>query len=189
MAVHLYFSCLDRKSIDSGFYARWVLSRILKVEGKNLNFTENYWGKPRLMDFPSVHFNISHTDDAIVCAVYRNTVGVDMEKERKIRPGLVRQFFTSKENEYIFSDCNQTDVRFTRIWTMKEAYLKWTGRGMSIPLNSFNVLNMDNVLSFIHNRYHIALCSNGLCRDPDPIHVRLTDLTDAFSALQRHDGQ
>ena len=37
-------------------------------------------GKPRLRDFPKIHFSISHTDGLVMCAVADHPVGCDVER-------------------------------------------------------------------------------------------------------------
>ena len=53
---------------------------------------------------------------------------------------------------------------FTRVWTRKESYLKFTGQGIRVPLNSFEVLPGEQTLpvffqEFTLEGYRIALCS------------------------------
>ena len=53
---------------------------------------------------------------------------------------------------------------FTRIWARKESYLKFTGQGIRVPLNSFEVLPGEQTLpvffqEFTLEGYRIALCS------------------------------
>ena len=37
-------------------------------------------GKPRLRDFPDIHFSVSHTDGLVMCAVADRPVGCDVER-------------------------------------------------------------------------------------------------------------
>ena len=53
---------------------------------------------------------------------------------------------------------------FTRIWARKESYLKFTGQGIRVPLNSFEVLPGEQTLpvffqEFTLEGYRITLCS------------------------------
>ena len=54
--------------------------------------------------------------------------GIDIEKARKGRQNLAKRFFDISEAEWI-KECD-SDQRFFRIWTLKEAYGKATGQGV-----------------------------------------------------------
>ncbi|MBQ9549685.1 MAG: 4'-phosphopantetheinyl transferase superfamily protein [Lachnospiraceae bacterium] len=58
------------------------------------------------------------------------SVGVDIECIRDYDEGIAERFFTKEEQDYLkFSENKEED--FTRIWTSKEAYGKFTGGGIS----------------------------------------------------------
>lgn len=72
--------------------------------------------------------------------------------------------------ERCFTEGEQALIReqgpemFTRIWARKESYLKFTGQGIRVPLNSFEVLPGEQTLpvffqEFTLEGYRIALCS------------------------------
>ena len=84
-------------------------------------------GKPYLKD-ESRCFSLSHTDRYVVLAVADDEVGVDVEAADTIRPAVKRRCFTDEEQEWIGEDT----ARFFRLWTMKEAYMKLTGTGLSV---------------------------------------------------------
>ena len=48
--------------------------------GTPLRFETNAHGKPYLVDFPHIHFNISHCPKAIAVAVDDKPIGVDVER-------------------------------------------------------------------------------------------------------------
>lgn len=86
-------------------------------------------GKPFLRERPDIHFNISHTKGLVVCAIGTHVVGVDAEQIRPY-PGSVLRKMTEKERFYIQHATN-ADEAFMRVWTMKEAVIKWTGEGLA----------------------------------------------------------
>ena len=154
---YLYFS--DAANHLSGKeFARDVLGEYLAMDGRRLKFGYGTYGKPFLEDFPDIHFNISHASGAIICAVSDWPVGIDMEKKRKINRRIMNKFFTESERNYVFSENYQQDERFTRIWTMKEAYVKFTGKGLHQPFDTFDVLKIQGLITFLYQDYHIAIC-------------------------------
>ena len=101
-------------------------------------------GKPALDDGPTdLRFSVSHTDGmAILALVKGREVGVDVEK---IRPEpdaqkLAKRFFSAQEGTFLerLSGHELLDA-FFRCWTLKEAYVKAKGGGLSIPLHDFDV--------------------------------------------------
>lgn len=86
-------------------------------------------GKPYLKDRTDLYFSLSHSDKYAVCAVADCEVGIDIEPISPARPAVLRRCFTEEEQRWIGEDA----ARFTRLWTMKEAYMKLTGTGLSVP--------------------------------------------------------
>ena len=84
-------------------------------------------GKPYI-DYP-LHIGVTHTDDIVIIAIDENEFGIDAEKVgRKMerREKIAERFFT--ENELLQA---HDDESFLDIWVKKEAYVKFTGEGLS----------------------------------------------------------
>ena len=60
-----------------------------------------------------------------------------MDRALNRRPSLARRFFTDEEAEYV-RDGEDTGVRFAKIWIRKEAYSKYTGKGLA-DFSNFSV--------------------------------------------------
>ncbi|UTH76448.1 4'-phosphopantetheinyl transferase superfamily protein [Chromobacterium sp. IIBBL 290-4] len=124
---------------------RCVLSCYTDVRPEEWTFIQDAYGKPAIagpeQDQP-LHFNVSHTDGLIVVAVARQgTVGVDVENLR--REGstfeLANSFFAVPEREWLRAlPSADKPRRFFELWTLKEAYVKARGQGLSIALDSFH---------------------------------------------------
>jgi len=160
--IKLYFQEIENAKSYSESFALKILSEYLNVDEKSLVVLRDRFGKPYLKDYPETHFNISHTKGAIVCAVSDKQVGIDIEGLRKVNYKIAEKYFTEAEKEYIFSEVKGQDDRFIEVWTKKEAYVKWVGRGMEIPLDSFDTIGMDNVVSFMIWDFFVSLCSEYL---------------------------
>ena len=91
-------------------------------------------GKPYLKDYPTLFFNISHTDNLILIAIANSPVGVDVEKNERNadKEAIIKHFFSEKEQQSFFSQPDeQRQLAFVKGWTRKEAILKATGEGLS----------------------------------------------------------
>jgi 4'-phosphopantetheinyl transferase len=120
---------------------REILSYYLDADPAGLVFTANQYGKPGV-DGTDLRFNVSHTEDLAVYAIARGReVGVDIERIRPLAAeGIPERFFSPAEVAALRSLPRDLQPRaFFNCWTRKEAYVKASGEGLSIPLNSFDV--------------------------------------------------
>ncbi len=126
------------------FFAEFLLRHaLLEQEGLDTlpDIIKNDYGKPEFAGDTGIHFNISHSGDWILVALSGQPIGVDVEKKHKAEKNIIRQFFTEEEQNWIFHGLErERDERFTRVWTLKESYLKYLGVGLSKDLSSFSVI-------------------------------------------------
>lgn len=101
-------------------------------------------GKPYFSDIPYIDFSISHSENLVACSIciskdQKPLIGIDCETIYKKDPmTIAERFFTENEIEIITASEDKAKA-FTRLWTKKEAYLKLLGKGLSVPLSSFDV--------------------------------------------------
>lgn len=98
-------------------------------------------GKPYFPSMPNLHFNLSHSGTVVLCAVCDRHIGCDSEKIGTFNEKLARRFFHPTEYDMLMSETDssvQAEL-FYRLWTLKESFLKATGFGLSLPLDSFSV--------------------------------------------------
>lgn len=92
-------------------------------------------GKPFIIGYPDIHFNISHCREAVLCVVSSRPVGVDVESIRSYKDSLVNYTMNPQEIAQI-NQAPRPEVEFVRFWTMKEALLKLSGEGISKDLKT-----------------------------------------------------
>jgi 4'-phosphopantetheinyl transferase len=103
----------------------------------DLRFTE--YNKPYFAG--NLFFNISHSGAYVLCAVSKtNRVGIDIEAIRDIGFKEFSGCFTAGEWTCI-NTSDDPGAAFYRFWTRKEAVIKADGRGLQIPLQSFEVIH------------------------------------------------
>jgi len=121
---------------------RQLLSNYLGIAPADLVFEHNSFGKPALGE-SNLKFNISHSHGMALFAIaYDVEIGCDIER-------CDPQFAAEQISEHFFAEDEVRKLRalaptqqtsaFFRCWTRKEAYIKARGRGLSIPLDSFEV--------------------------------------------------
>ena len=102
-------------------------------------------GKPRLSDVHAVglSFNLTHTDGLVACAIAAPGVAVGVDAEAVDRPltdlmAIARRFFTAEEASALGTQApSSRPIRFFELWTLKEAFVKAVGSGLSHPLDQF----------------------------------------------------
>ena len=99
-------------------------------------------GKPFLKGVEGFNFNISHSEDLVMVALSGNETGCDIEKITEIDLEIAKKFFFRKEYENIAAlpASEKRNGLFFRYWTLKESFMKATGLGMRLPLDSFQIL-------------------------------------------------
>lgn len=134
-----------REFLWSRLLVRLVLASFLDKNMRDLNFGYQGNGKPFLKN-EEIQFNLSHAEGFIACSVAQRRLGVDVEKRKRRGRGekrwnlLAGRYFSTAEREYLLSqDRASRSNTFFRIFTMKEARVKASGEGLSLPLVDFSV--------------------------------------------------
>ena len=86
-------------------------------------------GKPSIIGHPDIHFNLSHCKEAVICAISDNPIGVDVESVERYKENVARHVMNERELKMI-AEADRPGVMFTRLWTMKEAFVKRSGNGI-----------------------------------------------------------
>ncbi len=125
---------------------RRVLASYLDCDARDLTFVLSSKSKPSLGGAHAnsgISFNVSHSGHIALLAFTRDRqVGVDVEKVRRDfdTNAIAARFFSTAEQEQLASlPVEQRHDAFFRCWTRKEAYIKATGEGLSLPLHQFDV--------------------------------------------------
>jgi 4'-phosphopantetheinyl transferase len=117
---------------------RRSLSRYAPVQPDAWEFAANAYGKPQLVN-GALSFSLSHTRGLVACAVAaRMPIGIDVESvSRGADPQIADRFFSAWEAAMLH-ECpeDRRRVRFIELWTLKEAFLKALGLGLSRSLAS-----------------------------------------------------
>jgi 4'-phosphopantetheinyl transferase len=134
-------------SIEAGFLLQGMAESELCIKPADIQIIRGENGKPSLAGYPDFYFNISHSGEYVVMAYGNVPVGVDVEQLRDKETRVAERCFTKEEFSYISQTDDKYGERFFKIWTMKESYLKLTGQGISVPINSFYV-NPDELSAY-----------------------------------------
>ena len=153
----------------------------------NFDIVEESNGKPHFVKGTDLQFNLSHSGEKVMCTIDTHPVGCDIQEMGEIKLAVAKRFFSQEEYELISSLNSKEEKKemFYRLWTLKEAYIKATGEGLSRELNSFSFdieLNSQKLIKGINtdgyvffegsiDNYRYAICSNNMRLEKKPITI------------------
>ncbi|TMC38195.1 MAG: 4'-phosphopantetheinyl transferase superfamily protein [Chloroflexi bacterium] len=146
VATRFYFERDRRRWTIAHGILRMLLALYLDVDPSKLQFVTNDYGKPAIASPPGgkhLQFNLSHSGDlALYAFAYDRQVGIDVERIRDNieYEELARSHFSP--SEYTMLQTLPLLIRkeaFFLCWSRKEAYIKAKGKGLSIPLDQFDM--------------------------------------------------
>jgi 4'-phosphopantetheinyl transferase len=120
---------------------RRSLSRLAPVSPHEWTFESDAYGKP-WVNPSGLAFSLSHTRGFVACAVARDLrVGLDIERiDRRIDALAIAGRFFSAPEATALERCraDRQAALFVELWTLREAYVKALGLGLSQPLTDLS---------------------------------------------------
>ncbi len=132
------------KKLSCGAYL--LLEKLLSEVGvTNPSFKLGKYGKSYISNFEDVYFNMSHSGKMVACAISDMEIGVDVEfNDPSIDLNIAKNYFFNEEYESIMKSDNPSDD-FFNYWVLKESYMKYTGLGFNLSLDSFQIVIEDDI--------------------------------------------
>ncbi len=123
-------------------------------------------GKPYIEN-SNLYFNLSHSGDYALCVCGDKKVGCDIEKIKACNLKVAQRFFC--ENEFkALRNSEASAYVFSKMWTLKESALKFSGNGISGGLDSDDFseyykedeFDIDNLHFFSYEKdgYSVSIC-------------------------------
>lgn len=125
----------DRQARAQTAAAGLLLTHCFGRAGRPPLVAHSAHGKPFLPD-GRAYFNLSHTGRLVFLLTADAPVGLDAQRIDGNRSSVAKRCFTPSEQAWLAAD---PEHRFACIWALKEAYLKYTGFGLVLPMSSFTV--------------------------------------------------
>ncbi len=108
-----------------------------------LNVAYGEHGKPYLPDYPSICYNISHSEDLVVLATSDEEIGVDvLYRSRKVVDNLASKVLFPGNNI-------EAAMPLVEVFSIKEAYVKLTGCGIGFGFDKIR-LDTENKLYVVN---------------------------------------
>lgn len=145
----------NHRYLVSHAMVRNLLSRYAGIAPKDWLFSRNRHGRPEIVnsDVHGLRFNLTHTGGLAACIVtLDDDCGIDAERitARKRLPGVARRMFSSREFEQLKQRNGDEflDYFYSR-WTLREAYVKALGIGISFPTRHLRFEGDSDQIIFI----------------------------------------
>lgn len=110
--------------------------------GKDLKFEprdRGEHGKPFFTLQPGIYYNITHSGKYVACAFAEQQVGIDIQEHRKASyEKILSRMMKEDEKEKVLASEDLVE-EFFKEWVLREAYIKWTGEGLSKDLRTINM--------------------------------------------------
>jgi 4'-phosphopantetheinyl transferase len=133
-----------REYLTTRILVRTALSHYHPLAPEAWRFQLNSRGKPSIHPDYGMRFNVSNSPGLVVCLISRGPeVGVDTEpyEHKEKIAELANQVFSPLELAQIYALHGSERLdRALSLWTLKEAYIKARGVGLSLGLNQFSFL-------------------------------------------------
>ena len=128
-----------RRSLGAGL----IINKILNEN--NIDINSIYYGSNGKPYADNIFFNVAHSGKFAFGVSSDKEVGCDVEIIKNAHLDIAKRFFTESEYNYITHSENTSNA-FDKLWTIKESYIKQSGEGLRIPLNSFKInINKDTI--------------------------------------------
>ena len=157
---------IDKRQLHD--HAHKLLRECLKLRCVEYNdttpITKGKFGKPALAERPDIHYNLSHANGIAACIISDYECGIDCENVRAYRPNVLRRVFSENERKmFEYTPENEKDILFFKLWTLKEAYVKALGVGISYPMDTAEFsFDGENIITDIENcRFRQFILKNG----------------------------
>lgn len=135
---------------------RTTLSRYADIAPQDWTFETDEHGRPEITNARApegLRCNLSHTDGLVALVVHDAAdAGIDVERVGAVADmhSVARTVFADGElAQFATLPADARPVRFTTLWTLKEAFIKAKGMGLALPLKDFSfAVGDDSAISF-----------------------------------------
>lgn len=124
-----------QRSLLGHLLSRYAIIQEYALTNKKIQIRRHAYGKPYIKDYSQIHYNISHSGEWVVVAIGKSPIGIDVENRREDWDLIGERVFSESEKYWSQNSYKRKAI----LWTIKEAYVKYLGIGLSKSLNSFSI--------------------------------------------------
>lgn len=140
----LYFK---KRFVISRTVLKYILCILLKMESAlDISTYKDNYGEVHILDHEDLHICISYSENILALAISKVKIGIDVEIKRPLALKNTLKYF------HKIPSCTDKSVSGTDLlntWTIKEAYCKFSNRGMLSSLNEEPDFNNASYFNFL----------------------------------------
>lgn len=146
---------VSKQTAIAHYHVKKHISEQINKSISEIKFTKNPHGKP-LCSY-GIYFSISHSDEYIAIVFDNSEIGIDIEKKRKINQKLWKK--TASESDIAQYLLDDADTGFLKMWTIKEAYFKFIGTGITDPkkVSVSDITKSCNIYTDVTDEYVLSI--------------------------------
>ncbi|MCL2639088.1 MAG: 4'-phosphopantetheinyl transferase superfamily protein [Oscillospiraceae bacterium] len=122
---------------------KYALEKDFGITG--VNYLKDERGKPYIPN-SNLHMSISHCRAGAACVIADIPVGIDVEEISRIKLKIARRICTENELALLQNAEDKQDF-LCRLWVLKEAYSKLTGKGFAEKFNTIDTTDNKNLFA------------------------------------------
>jgi len=139
-----------------------ILCNLLKMESiLNISTYKDRYGEVHILDHEDLHICISYSENIIALAISKIKIGVDIEIKRPLK---LKNTLKYLHKTPLYTGNSITDSGVLNIWTLKEAYCKFSNQSMLSFLNKEPDFNNALYFSFVLDDKYIFSIVTESCR-------------------------
>lgn len=125
---------------------RWSGQNEKELQKKGVSLQKEPSGKPVFCGIKA-YVSVSHTKGIAAAAVSDEPIGIDIEPELRENLRVAKRMFAPSEQRWLQERQKQgKQGGFAVVWTLREAYAKWTGKGLAKMPQVCFAINEEQVL-------------------------------------------
>lgn len=166
MSAVIYFTKIreeyENKNMEHMIGERLLEAGLFREYGLNLKFEPRgagEHGKPFFTLQPKIHYNISHSGKYVMCVLAELEVGIDVQVHKKANYERILQRMVPEDMIPEILNGDNPEKRFFEQWVLREAYIKWTGKGLSRDLRTIPMDSGWGMLLPVEEGYSAAIWS------------------------------
>jgi len=140
---------------------RYALEKDYGITG--VDYIKGERGKPYIPN-SNLHMSLSHCRACIACIIANEPVGIDVEEISRMNLKFARRICTPSELELFNARDDVLGVPkeefLCRLWVMKEAYSKLTGKGFSQGFSTINTIENKQLYAIKHEDVYIGIATS-----------------------------
>lgn len=133
-------------------------------------------GKPYIKNNQK-KISFSYSNELAIVGISDYNLGIDVEKIKKYDEKIVKRIYSKSEFDFI-NNSNNKNYEFTKLWTYKEAFVKFKGTGIDKNFRRLNFIDnnsykYDTFFKTInYTNYIITVCSKDLNLEVEVIYEK-----------------